>query len=202
MLSSELLRHRAEVARALRSHKYDHTPEGIYIPGMKADVGFTYESWLNHAEHQVHRNLLTLEGRNLILNILMGQSAVVAPWYGALFEGDVEPASNWIGGPSAGGNLNFNAVATEFTDYDETLRPAFVEAAASAGSISNTASKMDFTISEGVVNKDLYGGALLSVATKESTTGYLLSASLFTGVRRVNATDILTVGGTLSLTSS
>lgn len=193
-LSAEILRHRGEIAKAIRNHKYDFTPSGIAIPGMKVHIGGVFESWLNGREHQVHPNLVPLEGRQHALNVLIKNVALVATWYCALFSGNVTPDDGWTG-------ASFDGDATEFTSYDETTRVEFVDGALASSSVSNSASKADFTIATGVEDVPLYGAALLQASAKEATSGVLLAASNFSSTRIVNATDVLSVQYTLSMTS-
>lgn len=203
LLDRELLNHRAEVARLLRGRKYDVTPTGIRLGRMNADINGVFEtehrrrvaSGFVSDGRQIHHNLLTTEGRNHAVDVILGHTAATATWYCALFEGNVSPAAGWTAG-------NFDSNATEFTDYDEATRVAFDEGAAASGSADNASNRAVFTIASGVTNKSLYGGALLSASAKEATTGVLLAASSFSSVRIVNATDELLVKYTLSLTSS
>ena len=58
-------------------------------------------------------------------------------------------------------------VFTESTAYDEGTRPAYVEAAASSGSMTNSSNKAVFTID---ASKTMYGAALFSIDTKGDHT--------------------------------
>ena len=58
---------------------------------------------------------------------------------------------------------------TEATGYDEAARPAWSEGGVFAQTISNESSKASFTM-DGTA-PTLYGGALVSVATKGDTAG-------------------------------
>lgn len=195
MLNADLNRHRREVARALAAHKYDKTDAGLFIPGMHATVGGVFDHWLNHADHQVDPNLVPTQGLDWVLSVLVKNSTPVATWYIAPFEGNYTPAAGLTA-------ATFTATATEFTSYDEAARVEFNEGAVSGGSVSNSANKADFTISTGVTNKALYGVALLSASAKSATTGTILAATRFAATRLVNATDVLTVQYTLTLTSA
>jgi len=195
MFSAEFLRHRSEVARALASHKYEVNDYGFYIPSMKANVGGVMDTWLNYREHQVHKNLMPVEGRDYMLDVAAHGAVQVGTWFTALYEDNATPASTWTGG-------NFNSVANEFTQYDELLRPEYDEAPSANGVLTNSANRADFTIATGVLAHNLYGAALLESSAKLSVTGKLLAASAFSAPRVVNATDILSVQYTLTLTST
>ena len=193
MFTPELLRHRSEIARAIRNRKYDVTPTNIRIPSMSADINGVMESWLNGRDHQIHANLFTTEGRDHTLSVLVANGSVIGTWYCAPF-GNSTPLATWTA-------ANFTANALEFDDYDEATRVEFVDGAIASGSVSNSASRAEFTMSTGV-NTTLYGAGLLSVSTKNAITGKCLAASLFAASRPVVATDVLTVQYTLNLTSS
>ncbi len=193
MFTPELLRHRSEVARAIRNLKYEVTPTGFHIPSMRADINGVMESWLNGRDHQIHANMFTTEGRNHTLDVLVANGSVIGTWYCAPF-GNSTPAATWTG-------ANFTANALEFDDYDEVTRVEYEEGAIASGSVSNSANRAEFTISAGI-SSTLYGAGLLSVSTKNAVTGKCLAASLFAASRAVVATDVLGVQYTLSLTSS
>lgn len=195
MLSNDILKHQREIAKAIRAHKYDYTDTGIYIPSMHANVGGVMESWHNHRAHQVHKNLVTTEGRNKALQVLVANTGLVSAWRVALGATDYTP----VAGLTA---ASFVTDTGEFTDYDEPARPEFVDGTIASGSVSNSASKAEFTISTGVEDEDLFTASLHSNSAKSSTTGTVLACSRFSSTRTVNATDVLTIQYTLSLTSS
>ena len=65
--------------------------------------------------------------------------------------------------------------------------------------MDNSASRAVFTMN---ATKTIYGGALLSVSTKSSTSGTLLAAARFSSSRAVVDDDELSVRYSLTLTSS
>src|SRR6187402_2169993 len=95
--NADFLRHRGEIARALRNRKFDFTEGGIYVPSMRANVAGVFESWLNGADHQVHPNLIPLEGRQHVLNAVLKNGSQVGTWYCSIFSGNVAPADDWTG---------------------------------------------------------------------------------------------------------
>ena len=137
-------------------------------------------------------NIIPTEGRNHILDTELHATSQVTTWYIAPFEANYTP----VAGDTA---ATFPASATESTAYAEATRVAFVEAAASAGSTSNTANKAEFSIN---ATKTMYGAFMTSVSTKSATTGTLLSAALFAASRAVISGDLLRITSTISLTSS
>jgi hypothetical protein len=191
-LSSEILRHRGEIARAIRSRKYEVNQDGnILIPSMGAFLGGVMTSWVNGRDQQIHANLFTTEGRNHTLLVLVTGAAVISPWYCAPF-GNSTPLATWTG-------ANFTANALEIDDYDEATREVFTEGTPASGSVDNSASKAEFTMNATVT---AYGCGLLEASAKNAVTGKCLAASLFASPRALVATDVLTVQYTLSLTSS
>src|SRR3990172_633325 len=137
-------------------------------------------------------NIIPTEGRNHILDTELHATSRVTTWYIAPFEANYTP----VAGDTA---ATFPASATESTAYAEATRVAFVEAAASSGSTSNTANKAEFSIN---ATKTMYGAFMTSVSTKSATTGTLLSAALFAASRAVISGDLLRITSTISLTSS
>lgn len=132
-------------------------------------------------------NLVTDEGLTHILNVHFHGTTQVSPWYLALFEDNHTPVP-----------ADTYAVPgyTECTDYDEATREEYVEAAAAAKSITNSADRGVFTMS---ATKTIYGAALVSVATKGDTgAGVLFAAGLFTNSKNVNDDDILELQYTLT----
>ena len=137
-------------------------------------------------------NLLTNQGLNHVLDVVLHGTTPVSPWYIAIFEGNYTPTS----GDTA---ANFTANATESTAYDEATRVEYTEAAASSQSTTNSASKATFTIN---ATKTIYGAALMSASAKSATTGTCLAVTRFTTSRAVIAADVLQVTYTISAASA
>lgn len=162
----------------------------------RARLGFVYEIEHLRAGRIISRdrthNIIPTEGLNHILSVICNSGSQVTTWSVGLFEGNYTP----IAGDTM---ATFVASATESTAYDEVARVTWVEAAPSAGSITNAASKAEFTIN---ATKTIYGGFLSSASAKSATTGTLLSAARFTASKAVVDDDILRVTASLTLTSS
>lgn len=137
-------------------------------------------------------NIVTTQGLNHILDVVLHNTSAVSPWYIALFEGNYTP----VAGLTA---ASFTAAATECTAYDESARVVYNEAAASGGVTTNSASRAVFTMN---ASKTLYGGALLSASAKSSTSGTCLAAARFSSSRDVVNGDEVAVAYSLTLTSS
>jgi hypothetical protein len=198
MIDHDLLKHRAEFRRALTNHKYEVSDEGIFFPKQHAFASGVYIHDVNGLDERRDSNLLTIEGLNHMLDTEFHDGTKVSTWYVKLFSGNVTVLNTWTA-------ANFTANATEITSgtegYSESTAPAYVEAAAAAGVMTNTASKAVFTIAT-ATSVSVWGAALSSSSTKGGTTGTLMSASKFGAVRTLYNTDVFNVGYSITLTST
>lgn len=105
------------------------------------------------------KNIMTDEGLDATLDILLHASTQIDPWYCVIFESDTTPT---------GAETYAVPVYTELQAYDEGTRPEYVEAASSGQSITNSANKAVFTIN---ATKTLYGAALVGNGSTPSTKG-------------------------------
>lgn len=148
--------------------------------------GKVIDSWDEH-------NLVVTEGLNHLLDVTFHGSTQVPTWYVGIFSGNYTPAATDTG-------ATISANSTEITTgYDEATRPAFVESAAAAGSLSNTASKASYTINTTVT---AYGAFLVSSSTKGGTAGTLMSCTRFSTARALLSGDTLQVTYTFSAADS
>lgn len=197
-IDRELLKHSREFAAALRNHQYEVSDAGIHFPKQKVTASGLYTHSVNGADEREDSNIVVTEGLTHILDVVLHGTTAIATWYFGLFSANVSPTAAWTA-------ANFTANATELVSntegYSETTRQAFVEAAASAGSINNTASKAAFTIAT-ATSVTVWGAGLLSSSVKGGTTGTLLSSAKFSAARTLYNTDVFNLGYTLSLTST
>jgi len=99
-------------------------------------------------------NLLTDEGLNRLLNVMLHTTTQTATWYCCIVETDTAPAAG----------MTYDVpVYTECTAYGEATRPAYNEALSTAKSTTNSANKATFTINAA---KTIYGASLVSLNTK------------------------------------
>ena len=134
---------------------------------------------------EVH-NLVTTAGKNDLLNVYFGATAKAAYYVGL----------KGAGSPAAGDTAASHAGWTESSAYSEANRPALSVAAASAGSVTNAASKAVFTMNAGAT---IAGAILVNNNTKAGATGTLYSAGDFSGgSRTVQSGDTLSVTMTLT----
>ena len=167
-----------------------HKTCGAKIGGVFEVECFNPDGKLKWKE-KVH-NLVTNEGLNHILDVLLHGSTQITTWYCALFEDDHTVAA---------GDTYATPGYTESTAYDESTRPEYEEAAASSQSITNSANKATFTISD---TKTIYGASIVGggsgASTKGNTAGggTLLCAAQFTSSRSVVDNDVINLTYTIS----
>jgi len=134
-------------------------------------------------------NIVTNEGLDHILNVHFHAATQITTWYCALFNTNTTPlAAHTYAIPGY----------TESTDYDEATRQAYVEAEASSQSMTNSANRAVFTISDSTT---IYGAALVSSSVKGDTAAagaVLFASGLFTNSKSVDDDDILELQYTLT----
>lgn len=169
--------------------------KGFLVPTSHMIVGGVF-----HVEHRRNGelidefetpNLVVNQGLDHMLNTVFTGSTQVNPWYLGLFEGNYTPVAAVTAATIA-------AAATESTAYDETTRQEFVEASASAQSITNSTNKATFTMN---ATKTIYGAFLISNNTKNSTAGTLFSAARFSTAKAVVASDQILLTYTFNASS-
>lgn len=118
-------------------------------------------------------NIVTDEGLDALLDIMLHAATQITTWYCVIFETDTTPD---------GDTTYAVPVFTEWAAYDEATRPEYEEAASSSQSVTNSANKAEFTAN---ATKTLYGAALVgggSAPTTKSNVaggGTLLCAGKF-----------------------
>ena len=138
-------------------------------------------------------NVTTDEGLDFMLDVMFHGETAVATWYIGIFESNTTPlVTHTYAVPGF----------TECSAYAEAARVAFVEAAASGKSITNSANKATFTIND---TKTIYGAALFgggtgpTVISNTAGGGVLFASSKFALSKSVVATDVLLVTCTITL---
>ena len=141
------------------------------------------------SKSQCH-NIITDEGLNHLLNVVLHDTAKKVTWYVLLFEDDFTPD----------GDETYAVPGyTECEAYTEATRPEFNNAASSAKSTTNSANKAVFTMND---TKTLYGAALVSVNTKgdEAGGGILFSCGRFDAAQPVISGNV--VNATYTVTAA
>lgn len=150
---------------------------GIFEVVCKGPEG--QEKWRETAH-----NLITNQGLNHILDVVLHGSTAVSPWYVGLKN---------TGDPAAGDTLASHSGWTENSNYTGN-RQEYVEAAASSQSTTNSSNKASFPITSD--SQSIYGAFLASVAT--GTSGTLLCVANFSSAKSADNGDTLEVTYTIS----
>jgi hypothetical protein len=115
------------------------------------------------------KNRVVDQGINYILNAALRGESVLSNFYIAPFVTNSAPAANLTA-------ASFAATLTEFTNYSESARQAWVtDASASALVLENANAPALITIAGGA-QTTIWGAALLSASPKSATSGVLVAA--------------------------
>lgn len=162
---------------SLRNHKYERTDTGLYLPGHGVRIGGILGNMAIRKgdilyDWEYDLNIVTDEGINHVLNVTMHDTAKTSTWY---------VAPHTAGSPATGTTAaTYHSTHTETTAYDESTRVEWNTAASTSESITNSANKATFTYNAGVT---VTGNGILSVSTKQSTSGVLLAVANYASGR-------------------
>lgn len=179
-----LQKHSNDFARALRNHRYERTPEGIYFPEQKALVTGVFRTRINGGPEQVDANVMLYAGLDDILKVYFKNSAQRTAFYVAPFSGNVEPAQTLTA-------ATFPGTQTEFTNYDESARPSWASDAEASQAVANATTPALFTCSSG--GGTVWGAGLTTVATKSNTGGLMVCCAKFAAARTLLEGDKLSI---------
>lgn len=155
----------------------------------KIESGFIYTVELVSArtgevlEREVVHNLMPLQGRNHMLNVVLNGAAAVTQWYVLPYANDYTPTNTDTA-------ATFPGLAGELTNYEGATRKEFVGSAATGAVVSNVANRAEFSFSSPATVR---GGAIVSAAAKGSTSGVLFSAVRFASAKNVDGETILRI---------
>lgn len=169
---------------------FDATETGILMPrgiwtGQIIRQGDVIDEWED-------KNLIVNEGLDATLDIMFHGSTQISTWYIGLFKGNYTPVATVTAG-------TITSASTEATEYDESTRVAYNEAAASTQSITNSANKATFTFNDTIT---VYGAFLVSASAKSATTGSLFSAARFGTAKSVVSGDQMLLTYTITAASA
>ena len=133
-------------------------------------------------------NLVTNEGLDAMLDIMLHGSTQITTWYCVLFEDDYNVVA---------GDTYATPGYTECIAYDEGTRPEYEEATASSQSITNAANKAFFTINS---NKTIYGAAINGGGTDGNTKGDTAGGGTLFCAAQFVASQAVVSGNVLVLT--
>lgn len=162
-----------------------HGEAGILMPDSNILAAGRYSCQLVRGgkviDEWTEDNLVVNEGLNRLLNVMFNSASQTTTWYLGLFEGNYTPVASLTAATIA-------AAATETTAYTSSTRVEYVEAASTAQSTTNSASRASFVFN---ATKTIYGAFLISENTKGGTTGILFSAARFSASKAVESGDEL-----------
>lgn len=147
----------------------------------------------NFKWREVAKNIIPTVGLNDALDKHLKGSSYTAAWYVGLVSGSPTVA--------AGDTMSSHSGWTEVTAYDESVRQTLTLGSVASGSVDNTASKAQFTIS---TNGTTVGGAfIVSNSTKGGTSGVLYSVAPFSSDKSgLDDGDVLTVTAVATMASA
>lgn len=188
-------KHWKNLARLYRNHQWEADDSGDILIGH-ARISGSYETDAPDGLGQtVTKNLLTTEGINHLLSVGIAGGTQIGTWYIAPFSGNITVADTLTAATFASGTTELT------TQYSEASRVAFQESIPASKSTNNTANPAVFTSASDTVN--IWGVGMLSVSTKGSTSGTLLSVAKYSTVRSLPVTgDQISVKYTLSIANS
>lgn len=217
-----------DVRRALRTHKYDMSENGIFVPAMKSELNMGAVYDVGHfrplRRDTPWQQMLKRWGRyfNLLrfdptgyeeLEPTLGYNIIPLEARNKLLNQFVKNgsaiASQYVALFS--GNVTpadtitgatFASVTTEFTSYDESTRVLHQPGTVAAAAVNNNDNKAVFTASSGVSAVSIYGGGVMQHSGKGNTTAGQLcfSASAFASAKVISEAEVLTVGVSYSFT--
>lgn len=176
---------RERALQAIDAGRFEMTPGGVLFPELGLKYAGHFETSVNGSPWEIDPNIVTNEGILDLLTVYWKQGTQQVAWYVALFSGNYTP----VGGLTA---ATFPAAATEFTNYDESTRVLWAPDVAASNAIGNNTTPSLFTISAGGPYT-IRGAALVSQATKSSTSGKCPAASRFAADKTLSTGEELRV---------
>ena len=149
-----------------------------------------YDSDGQEKWREINKNLVTTEGLNHVLSIVLDGGTQITTWYVGLAGAGTKAAADTMSSHSGWAVVD---------DYSEAVRQTLTLGTASAGSIDNSASKATFSING---TATVAGAFITSNNTKSGTTGTLYGVVDFSASRSVVSGDTLTVTVTLTAASA
>jgi hypothetical protein len=184
-----------DLRRLRGKNKFDIAQDGAVfnVGGDLIKAGGAWNVWDDKGWSDNPNNIIVTQGLNYLLDVALGGGTQYATFHVFPFSGNVTPVETWTA-------ANVTANSTEITAYDEATRVAYVDAAASGGIMTNSASKASFTFN---ASGNLYGFCVVSASAKSSTSGVLFSGVRLTSAPKTFADDdVINAAYTVTLTST
>lgn len=161
------------------------------LPALPESIRREVERLLSGGAHkwsEAWENIVVNQGLNDLLDVTLSGATQDTTWFVGLIATDPPTVA-------AADTLASHGGWTEFTNYDEANRVAWVDGGASSQSVSNSGSPAVFTIS---ADSSTVGGAFLS-GVNSGTSGRLYAAGAFTaGGKSLDDNDTLSVTATFT----
>ena len=185
-----------EIAYALK-HILDSNLEatGNWFLEHRRDGKILHSAW------EPNHNTFTTEGLALMHNVLWGSAAKPSQIYCGLFKNNITPALADTALAKLGSGGTYGECQDADYDSPATDRALFEIAATTTAVATNAAAKCEFVMAN-AAGITLYGGFLCTAAAKTATTGTLICAKAFATARAVADNDEISVGHTITFTSS
>tara|TARA_R110000868_G_scaffold19150_7_gene82802 strand:+ start:733 stop:1275 length:543 start_codon:yes stop_codon:yes gene_type:complete len=178
-------------------HELDYkvTEGGILVQDHRIAVGGVYHGVIKRGDRIIDEwedhNIVVNQGLNALLNVMFNGLTQIGTWYVGIFEGNYTPVATVNA-------ATITSASTESTAYTSATRPEYAEAASTAQSTTNSASRASFVFN---ATKTIYGAFLISDATKSGTSGTLFSAARFGSSKSVVTDDELLLTYTFNASS-
>lgn len=182
-LLARLEKDRSALGRMVRNFHYERAPNGVRMRNGLF-IGGHAEVAVNGGPWEVAPNLVVDEGIDYLLSAALAGGTPDSGWHIAPYFGAADPVASLTA-------ATFNSLQQEFINYAESARPNWTTAAG-ARSLSNTAAAALITVN--AASQTVRGIGIVSVGTKQATSGVLLAVAPF-----ATAKTGLGVNDTLSL---
>ena len=168
---------------------------GLLVPNHHMVLGGQFHAKLRRAGRIIDEwsfdNVVVNQGLNSILGVYFNASTQITAWYLGIFQGNYTPLAT-----DTAANIVVNS--TECTAYTSATRPAWSPAAASAQSVTNSATQATFTFN---ASQTIYGAFLTSSNVISGTAGTLFAAAQFGASKSVVNLDQLLLTYTFNASS-
>lgn len=170
-------------------------PSGLLVPDDRIRLGGIFIGKILRDGKVIDefesRNLVTNQGLDYLLSTGITAGAQTSSWFLAPFKGNYQPVATDTG-------ASISANSTESTEYTSTTRIAYQGVEANQ-QVTNANAPGTFTFNASVT---VYGAFIVSASGKQSTSGTLLAASLFSTSKNLSNGDQLLLTYSISATAS
>ena len=161
-------------------------------------LGFVYTPQIVDAQGRVTfegpptRNVIPQVGVDHLVSLLRGTGSLISSWYVGVYEGNYVPTA-----ATTAADIPTNA--QESQAYSQASRPLWNNTYDGVSVITNRDNRAEFAFT---ADKRVYGAFLVSVATKGSGSGLVLSMALFASPYDIPAGSTFRLGVSIALVPS